>query len=93
MPFDRPQRLMVGEGHGPAGDGGFRVGVGDPRCDLFGEQPLDRPVEPAAGRPVGVEERLGTAGRNEGLVETDDVLAVGAEVFFEGHRKTEGPVG
>ena len=80
---------LVGAGHRHSGGAGLRVGVPDQRTELLHQPPLDGRVEPAARRPVGVEQRPLAVRAGETVIHADDVRAELREELLE-HQDSSG---
>ena len=64
--------------------GGLGVGIGHQGAHGIGHESLNRGVEPAAGRPIGVEHFLGAKGCLVGKVLANDPVTKGGEILGHG---------
>ncbi len=82
MALDDLMGTLVGVRHAGAGDARLRVRVAHERPEGAGDSLLDRPVKPAAGGPVGVNDPLLSVRSAEGLIDADDVATKRLEVVL-----------
>jgi len=63
------------------------MGVAHERTELLDQPGFDRAIEPAAGRPVGIDDPLLAVRGAECLVAADGVRAEGLEVPLQGVQR------
>ena len=80
--LDDALRLLVSGGHRRAGQIGMRMRISRERAQLLGQFRFDRPVQTAAGRPIGVEQPLPSVRRNKALAITDRIFPIKMELIF-----------
>ena len=74
---------VIGHGHDLTRYRRFGMCISHERTDLSGQLLFYGSVKPAAGRPIGIDNRLFTVRRMEGLIVPDHITAKGLEVLFQ----------
>jgi hypothetical protein len=83
MAFDDLASLMIGHRHSRSGNGGLGMRIGHEGAELVDEFFFNGAIQPAAGRPVGVDDFLLAKRRLKHLVDADDVVSEWGEILFQ----------
>ncbi len=83
VPLQDPLRFAVRQRHPGAGHARLGVRVPHERAEPSRQLLLDRPVQPSARRPVGIDDARLAVGRRKGLVPPHRVTPEGVEVALQ----------